>query len=92
MKHIIKPVLLSMGVLLALSACREIEGVEYLNVGHPADPEAQAGKKARMSRALNPENITVRPDLEAVGSAAPASPATMDHSKMGHTTTHRGSH
>ncbi len=81
---------------LGLSACDEIEGVDYLRMGHPADPQAASGKTARMSRALTPENINVRPDLGGNGSATlrrqkspdrmnPASrnPATMNH---------RGSH
>ena len=75
--------------LLALSACREIEGVDYLDRGHPADPAAPTGRGARMSNALTPENIDVKPELGAIGSASPirksrTAPARMDHSMMDH--------
>ncbi|MCF6199093.1 MAG: hypothetical protein L3J67_06780 [Hyphomicrobiaceae bacterium] len=75
-----------LGLLLGLSACDEIEGVDYLRQGHPADPGASSGKPAKMSRALTPENINVRPQLGGVGSSTPQqqnSPAV---------TNHRGSH
>ena len=64
----ISRMVLSMGFLLALSACGEIEGIDYLSLGHPADPDARTGKQQRMSSSLVPELITVKPDV------APAKP------------------
>ena len=93
-KQVLRGVGVGFGLLLALSACREIEGVDYLNVGHPADPAAPMGKTSRLSRALVPENLDVRPELEAKGAprtGPKAKAPAMDHSKMDHSTM-RGSH
>lgn len=86
-KQVLRTVGVGFCLLLGLSACREIEGVDYLNIGHPADPTAPAGKTAKMSRALISENINVRPDLEALGSVRTGpktKPAAVDHSMMNH--------
>ncbi len=87
MKSIKLRAVIGMSILLALSGCDEYEGVDYLNIGHPADPGAPSGKQARMSGTLVPENINVRPQLGSIGlsplqmkTSAPA----MDHSKMNH--------
>ncbi len=81
---------IGMGILLTLSGCEEYEGVDYLNIGHPANLEAPAGKRAGMSRSLVSENITVSPQFGSIGvspmqmkTSAPAmSGPMMDHSKM----------
>ena len=83
-KKVFRGVGVGLFLIMSLSACGEFEGVDYLTMGHPADPGAQSGKKPYMSRALSPENIDVRPDLSAIGSSRSSSPAAMDHSKMGH--------
>lgn len=71
-------------MMLALTACGEIEGVDYLSLGHPADPDAQSGRHERMSNSLEPEIITVRPDLKAAEPAkAGEAAAPMDHSMHG---------
>ena len=78
---------LSASLTLAIAACGEIEGVDYLTLGHPADPAAQAGKHEAMSRSLEPEIITVKPDLKPAASAKPGRMAqpqkAMDHSMHG---------
>ena len=79
--------ILSASMMLALTACSEIEGVDYLSLGHPADSDARSGKHERMSNSLEPELITVQPDVKAAepakaGSAA-KSPKVMDHSMHG---------
>ncbi len=89
-----KPIILGgmAGVALAvtLAACAEIEGIDYLRLGHPADPDSLPGRVERMSNALVPENITPRPKLEAAKPAQTTKTkeggSAMDHS------THRGSH
>ncbi len=79
-------------LLLAMTACDEIEGVDYLTRGHPADPAAPAGKRPAISRALVPENINVQPELQKYGRSGPSRPTSsmampaMDHSGK------RGSH
>ena len=87
MKPIILGGMASMALALSLTACAEIEGIDYLRLGHPADPDARPGQVERMSNALRPENITPRPKLEAVRPAKTREGGSaMDHS------THRGSH
>ena len=87
MKRIVIRVALGFGVLLMLSGCEEYEGVDYLNIGHPADPVAASGQRARMSGALVSENINVSPQLGSIGSSAArmqTTAPTMDHSTMDH--------
>lgn len=95
MKHFILGGVVSAGLALSLSACSEIEGVDYLRLGHPADPTSKAGKLEGMSRALVPENITPVPDLKAAKAATPSSGTkTMDQGSTpgGSMSGHRGSH
>ncbi len=90
MKSFIIRAAIGTSILLTLSGCEEYEGVDYLNVGHPANLDAPAGKRARMSRSLVSENITVRPQFGSIGVSPmqmkAGSPAMnkpmMDHSKM----------
>ena len=92
MKSFVIRVAIGMSILLALSGCDEYEGVDYLNIGHPADPGAPTGKRARMSGALVSENINVSPQLGSIGrsssqmrTGAPVmNGSQMDHSKMDH--------
>ncbi len=87
MKHIIPKGMLGATILLSLTACGEIEGIDYLRLGHPADPQARPGQVERMSNALIPENITPKPKLEEIGTAPAASRAQPAGQGM-----HRGSH
>ncbi len=97
-KKIILKLGLGTSLLLALVGCREIEGVDYLNAGHPADPGAMAGRPLPMSRALVSENEDVRPELDGIasgpvltgGRAASAPAPAMDHSMMDHSKMNMG--
>ena len=87
MKSFVIRAAMGMSILLALSGCEEYEGVDYLNIGHPADPAAPTGKRARMSSALVSENINVSPQLGSIGlssSQIQSGGPVMDHSKMDH--------
>ncbi len=90
MKSFVIRAAIGMSILLALSGCEEYEGVDYLNIGHPADPGAPSGKRARMSGALTSENISVTPQLGSIGlsplqmqsGGRVMNKPMMDHSKM----------
>ena len=83
-KRFIWSVIVSAGVLGALTACSEIEGVDYLPFGHPADAGARSGKQEVMSRSLMPELITVKPDVKAAAPAKTGSATKpVDHSVHG---------
>ena len=87
MKNFILRAAIGMSILLSLTGCEEYEGVDYLNIGHPADPASATGKRARMSRALMPETINVTPEFGSLGSFTPkarGNKPVMDHSKMNH--------
>ncbi len=83
-KRFIGRVSASAGILLALTACTEFEGVDYLRYGHPADPVARAGKQESASRALTPEIISVEPDVKPSAPAKQGSGTPpIDHSMHG---------
>lgn len=86
----ISRMILSTGFILALSACSDIEGVDYLPLGHPADIDSRSGKTEPMSNALLPELITITPHAKSAttGAATPGTStgsgaAPMDHSMHG---------
>ena len=93
MNRVVLRVAFSVSILLALGGCDEIEGVDYLNIGHPADPGSPAGHRAGISRALVSENVDVRPDLGSIGNSQAGSQSSapvMDHSKMNHSNMSNG--
>ena len=80
----------TVAILLALAGCRDIAGVQYLSDQHPANPDARQGRQMPMSNSLVPENLTVRPRLEAaIAAQKPAARNRMN--QMDHSM-HRGSH
>lgn len=58
-----RTIFISLITTLGLSGCLREPPEIYLSEGHPANPETRAGKAIKITRAVEPEFLDVKPNL-----------------------------